>query len=141
MKKIEYNFLPKTVFDLGELPDGNYVGVLMGVNTASQSNNSLICSFSIEIPLKENGFNRSGKVKKYKPFYKNGETFLRTFLQEFEAIGDDGVIDWTYFRDNIIPVYVTLETNEEKRQYVTEVFPRYEDDDEGDGTYEYEEED
>lgn len=135
-----YNNLPKSVFDLGGLPDGNYVGFLNGVNTAPQSNNSLICSFAIEISLKENGFNMAGKVKKNKPFYKRGEIFLTTFLQMFDVIDDNGTIDWEYFRDNLIPVDVTLETNEEGRQYVTDVTPRYDYGEEED-EYDYEEED
>lgn len=138
MQMTKYNNLPQTVFDLGELPDGNYVGFLNDVNTAPQPNNSLICSFAIEISLKENGFNRAGKVRKSKSFYKRGETFLTTFLQTFEAIDSNGTIDWGYFRDNPIPVDVTLETNEEGRQYVTDVTPRYDYDEEEE--YEYEDE-
>lgn len=132
-----YNNLPQNIYDLGQLPDGEYIGSITGMKARSQYNTSMICSFDIEIVLEDNGFDSSGKVKKSKAFYEKGESFLTSFLHSFGAVSKDGEIDWKYFNEYEIPVFVTLETNEEGKQYVTDVMPQYEEYEDDD--YEYEE--
>lgn len=126
MKNNKYNNLPQTIFDLGEIPDGEYIGTIVGMRNKSQSNSSLICSFNIEISLEDNGYDVTGKVKKSKGFYEKGKTYLVSFLEPFGVIAENGTIDWDYF-GNQIPVYVTLETNDEGWQCVKDVIPQYED--------------